>query len=238
VGMKRYDFIGTAPAQPSAEPILGRGERMSRETPVHPLTILSHAVLPAVRAMFFGVLIASILGVSMVCFGASDRIALLAWVLCFLIITVWRWIAESAVILNMTWSIEERTGQDLNLDGIVGRPTGPLVINARRGQVVAQAQADDELLRSFADFVSACLTDDPADMRPNTEDEWCPRPLKHDTYVMFRDALVRGGYARWRSPRHNTGWEFMPGLTAQGVLTEALADRPGLVAEMHGQVSR
>jgi hypothetical protein len=236
---KRYDSIGTALAQPSAEPILGRGERMSREAPMHELNLMSHWALPLLRAATPAFLLATLLAVSLACFQIPNWIIAVAWSFAFLIVSILRWKPESALVMDMVWSIEERTGQDLNLDGVVGRPTGPLVINARRGQVVAQAQVDNERVEALRMFVTGCyeVLED-GKRRGNTEDVWCPHLLSHDEYVTIRDALIRGGYATWRGPRHQSGWDFLANQTADSIIDQACADLPELVATMHGQVSR
>lgn len=87
-------------------------------------------------------------------------------------------------------ALELHTGRDIDGDGRIGDT--PVLLRAN----AAPEPAHDD----FAAFVAACASDTSAR-------RWEPE-LGRARYQQWRDLLIDGGWARWRSTDQRAGWEL------------------------------
>lgn len=92
---------------------------------------------------------------------------------------------------DLLGALETATGRDLNHDGAIGDT--PVLLRANGA---TETPAHDD----FAAFVKACASDTSAR-------RWEPA-LGRARYVEWRDLLISGGWARWRSTDQRAGWEL------------------------------
>lgn len=195
-------------------------------TPTRPPSIRSDVLVPIMRALAGGILVASAI-IAGLWASQLDAWPWRAWLAASLTLAAIIWLWESRGLKATLWAWERRLQIDLDRDGSKGPPPPALVINARAGEITTQAQAETELLERLHAFLAACIAAD-----DTTEATWVPATLDRDTYVRFRDALIHGSYARWRGRRVNAGWTIYPGLTANSIMAQMLRDRPGLLTQI------
>jgi len=96
----------------------------------------------------------------------------------------------------LLWPIEQATGTDLDGDGHIGDPGGYVLINPPQETVDPREQRR----RAIVEFVRGCETR--TDMR-----YWESRGMSRDSYVEFRDLLIRSHWAAWNVPgSEKQGW--------------------------------
>jgi hypothetical protein len=131
------------------------------------------------------------------------------------------WLAVALLVATLTrivllmdtrrllWGIERLTGLDLDRDGATGKPQERLVIvNAGQSHTEAEQQANAERASQFAQFVARL----PA--KGTAARKW-EKELGRETHQEYRDALIKLGWARWKSiradgtPNEKKGWALV-----------------------------
>lgn len=90
-------------------------------------------------------------------------------------------------------ALERWTGKDIDGDGKIGGD-GLVLVRARN------TPADDKLRDDLATFLAGCAVDTSAR-------RWEPE-LGRARYQQWRDMLINGGWAKWRSEDQRAGWEL------------------------------
>jgi len=133
----------------------------------------------------------------------GDLVALFVGVA--LVVATVVWVLLLAQTRRMLWGVERLVRRDLDGDQVVGRPPPPrdrlLVLNAGQGQEQRAQLERAARVGQFRDFVAQLP------MRGTSLRAW-ERELGRDVYVEFRDAMLRCGWARWRSDDQRQGWEL------------------------------
>ena len=96
----------------------------------------------------------------------------------------------------MWGDLERLTGRDLDQSGAIGDDPGGLVLVRARNS----PDADTELHNDLTAFLAGCVADTSAR-------RWEPH-LGRVRYQQWRDMLIDGGWARWRSTDQRAGWEL------------------------------
>jgi hypothetical protein len=171
--------------------------------------LISDVLVPVLQAAISGALLAALLVfvVSEVAPGFGGDL-LKVWAITALAITAGAWLLLLGQTRRLLWTVERLTGQDLNRNGVIGKPQERLVIvnAAKSSQQSAQAE-NQERAEGFRDFVELL------DVRGTDLRAWEKR-IGRETYQAYRDALIRLGWARWRSvaadgtPNTKQGWEL------------------------------
>lgn len=115
------------------------------------------------------------------------------------------------------WEYERQTGKDIDGDGIIGKPppADPLVISANANSTSLSVAGQEERFAQLDAFIDAIYERNSTTESTHIEGRGMDRDSQ---YVPFRDALIRGGYARWISQaRPNAGWRMIPGQTPESV---------------------
>ncbi len=115
------------------------------------------------------------------------------------------WLLKMEQHYHLLWRVEEIVGEDLDDDGIVGRPTPKpeeRLIPVHGAGVEYQGKGDTYLQKQFEEFVRGC------EVHGTAQNFWeTVRRLPREDYIRFRDVLIRLKWARWRNPAHpNLGW--------------------------------
>ena len=195
------------------------------EAPARAASFVSDLVVPLTQAAVTGGL-AALLVTLILC-------ELFDWLTAFTtilpVISPWRlggvlWLACStlawAVLLRQTrrllWAKETRTGRDLDGDGVVGPPPKTkervVIVNAGQAQADAASRAGAERASEFSRFIAAIP-------KEGTSLGAWESELGRETYNDFRDALIRLGWARWKStkrsgePNKTKGWTLTLDVT-------------------------
>jgi hypothetical protein len=130
------------------------------------------------------------------------------WAITALAITAGAWLILLGQTRRLLWAVEKLTGQDLDQNGVIGKPQERLIIvNAAQGQVEAAQRENAQRASEFARFVARLPV-------MGTSQRTWESELGRLTYTEFRDALIRLGWARWLSvkpdgtPNERRGWEL------------------------------
>lgn len=187
---------------------LEAGTTLEQRAPSRPAELVADLLVPIGQAVFTGALLGGL-----VVFVASrtryegDLWAL--WLGVALAVATVTWVLLLMDSRRLLWALERATGLDINRDGTKGKPGERVVIvGAARGQLKQQQEERAETQSQFARFVKGIPVKG-TDLRT-----WEPI-MGRETYQDYRDALIRIGWARWRSigtdgkPRERQGWELV-----------------------------
>jgi len=169
------------------------------QQPARPADFRSDVLVPLAQSVLTGVLLSGLVAflvwrqswdgdLGVLFLGLALTVSCLAWVVLL------------AQHRRLLWAAEKLTRVDLNGDKTVGDPRDRLlVLNASQGKA-QQVRRENEARRAdFVDFVSR-LPHKGTSLRA-----W-ESELGRDSYAEFRDALLKLGWARWRSHDQRKGW--------------------------------
>ena len=188
-----------------------RPEVEARE-PARPASFTGDLLVPLAQALVTGcvaagALIALGLEVGVAWGGAPLR----AWAIAALLIVCASWLVLLGQTRRLLWKVETLTGLDLDGDGQRGKPSSGdrvVFLNAKGEPTPAPSPPPEPKPMGIAEFVGLL------DVRGTGYRAWEKR-LPRLVYQGYRDALIRAGWAAWRSVREdgtaNTkqGWELI-----------------------------
>ena len=203
-------------AQPWAVQAQDPGDLIT-ESPARAASFVSDVVVPIIQAAVTGGLAALLVTIAL-----CELFDWLGGIASLPAISPWRlggvlWLAFSTmawmVLLGQTrrllWAKETRLGRDLDGDGVVGPPPKVqervVIVNAGQAQAEAVRRGGAERASQFAEFVAAIPT-------AGTSLRAWEAELGRETYNDYRDALIRLGWAAWKStkrdgePNETKGW--------------------------------
>lgn len=180
------------------------------ETPIRPPSVGADVRQPLISAAISGALIGGLFA------GAVCGIALLAgadpaaWLpvggfcgaFLALAVTTYDWFTQRAAAATTIWSVEKRTGADLDGDGQIGRPHGMTTnVPAQPDPAAAMQEKTAAMLAAIWATNSTTFSS----IRGRTG-------LDRDDYNEIRDQLIRAGIAAWIGGGRSHGWQPAPGL--------------------------
>lgn len=206
---KRFDGVNATPWQPVTVPTVGipPGAELSREQPARPAGIVADLIVPLGQSAVTGALVAGVIALAL---GAltdwRGGDLLQVWAGLALAITAAVWCAILGQTRRLLWSLEILTGRDWDNDGATGKPAERLVVvGAQRAAAVATVNDAAERRSQFEAFVLALP------IRGTAERTWAPI-LGRDTYLEYRTALFKCGWAKWSKQgarrKEAGGWEL------------------------------
>ena len=203
--MKRYGT--TAPWARPAQDLPQEVAEIETSQPARPADLVADLVVPFGQAMITGALLAGLFVVLLAeVVPDFDGDLLKVWAMIALGIAALAWLLLLVDTRRLLWAIEKLTGRDLDNDNQVGKPTERVVIvNAAKAQQEATQQANTQRASDFSQFVAGLAT------KGTSQRSWEPE-LGRATYQDYRDALIRLGWARWKSikrdgqPNETKGW--------------------------------
>jgi len=193
-----------------AEGDLLAGQEMTTEVPARPAGFVSDVVVPALQSLITGSLVGALVIFLLGELGPEWEIdPFKVWMGVALAVSCLSWLVLLGQTRRLLWAVERLTGLDINQDGATGKPQERLVVvNAAAGQEVARAKEHSARTSQFAQFVAGLA------VRGTALAAW-EAELGRPTYVEYRDALIRLGWARWCStkrdgrPNKKQGWELV-----------------------------
>lgn len=169
-------------------------------TPTRAADLVADLLVPLGQAVVTGVLLAA-LAVFLLGELAPklDIDTLKLWAGLALAIAAVAWLVLLGQTRRLLWTVEKLTGLDLDRDGTSGTPKPAervVIVNAGQAKQEADQRERADRVSSFARFVSGLET------RGTSMGAW-ESDLGRDTYQDYRDALLRLGWARWKSVKQD-----------------------------------
>jgi hypothetical protein len=203
--MRNFDFMQTWAGEQEGPP-----GQLEMTTPTRPAGFVSDLVVPLGQSVVTGAFVAGLVVFVLSEVGPSWEInGLKVWAFLTLAISAGVWVVLLKDTRQLLRQFEKLTGLDLDGDGTAGEPVERLVIvNAGREQEETPQQESARRVSQFAQFVSGLPS------RGTGLRGW-EKDLSRETYQEYRDALIRLGWARWKSvkddgtPNERQGWELV-----------------------------
>lgn len=149
-------------------------------------------VTPLLQAVVTGLLLAMI--ATGVLWGVFELAFAQTFGVSFCVSVTLAWFWRLGVVTETLWDVEERTGLDLDRDGVVGRP-GPQTVRLEivRGNHTQYVDIDGlEDSRRLRTLAILALTNRLSERAVNREFGW-----SRDRWVGVRDGLVERKWAKW-----------------------------------------
>lgn len=195
------------------------GAEYERREPTREPTLVGDVAVPGLQALVTGAVLGAA-GGALAGLAGADR-----WLPVSVAVggavTGLAWLVLLSEQRRLLWRVETIIGADLNQDGAVGKPTGAPEGEPRDRLVLLHSNTErnrSPIRRQFEQFVRGC------DAHGTAQNYWeSTGGLDRDTYLRFRDSLMRLGWAEWRSTgAPNQGWELTadPDVIIRGMFRE------------------
>jgi len=168
------------------------------ETPVARPTMLSDVAVPLCQGLVMG-LTGGLLGTWGLLHAGLVGYWWPTWWVLSLSVFGLAFVVKIGSAESTLWQVERVLGADLDADGEVGQPEAHLV--TLRQPSIPTPSPETELKGELVAFVRGCESD--TSLR-----RWEP-VLGRARYSVWRDSLIRLGWARWLGEDRRQGWELV-----------------------------
>jgi hypothetical protein len=165
-----------------------------RETPA-PATLPGDGYTPILVSLALGVLLGAAPGALLIAYGGEWWLMLLAMASTAGLALLWRIRVHDAA----RWTTERHRAAMRPADPAL---SAPVVLNPYQGQQAQRAELAARAMGEFGNFVRLIEADGDTTAR-----RW-ERQLGRGKYQAFRDRLIAGGFAQWRSDSPKDGWQL------------------------------
>lgn len=190
--------------------------------PTRAPSLHADVTVPISSALITAVLISVSCAVLLMMFSRMEPLMILRLAAAvFILTTTVAWFFFRDWAASTIERIEEVLNVDLNRDGHVGTPDIQHVVVNGNGQTVAAA-AERQQASDLEWFVRMCFLHGTAEKKMVGKQLPNGQRLTQRRYDELKTTLIRARWARSRGALLG-GWEFMPGLTADQIVSAALA---------------
>ena len=176
----------------------------TRRIPVRPPTVASDSILPLAQSLAMTGIpaLAMAAGYAAIRYRLPELFAVAGF------FAVWSWLLYARINAAQTtiWQEEFARGEDLDGDGVVGKPRRPLIVSRPGATKPMPARLNPEAQR-LEDFVVACYQPPKGGRRSNSVTALRMAGFSETEIVEFRDLLIDLRLATWRDPAvPQRGW--------------------------------